>query len=333
MKVGHLCWLLLCLGTAGCFSSLISTDGIACGVQGDCPGTMSCSPLLHRCVQGAEPNCSRHQDCPLGQICAEGACVEGCLETGDCGLDRDCVDGRCQPPGTCTTDAICPIGTRCAAATGRCEVTAETSQLCERCEANLCLTDADCGPGVICDRPDLDLYGECQDCGAGGDCFARSGETVCTTDAQCPAGTWCLGIECALGGDRCGAAGLGACEVQGPPDPPAAEGLGRCALGVCGTRSCASKGCAPLGGELPGYPCPRGYECTDIVARPNTGACTQDSQCSSGQCRRLNEASDLMLCACAGDADCPTGSTCQNGGCLQYRACLPSVGLSCGDLQ
>jgi hypothetical protein len=45
-------------------------------------------------------------DCPLGEICEDGACAEGCRPGADrCPRGTECVDGKCRPrPGTGSGD-------------------------------------------------------------------------------------------------------------------------------------------------------------------------------------------------------------------------------------
>lgn len=45
-----------------------------------------------------EPECSSDEDCPDGQICVDGKCVDGCRSDDDCPGDATCVDGKCKNP-------------------------------------------------------------------------------------------------------------------------------------------------------------------------------------------------------------------------------------------
>jgi len=327
--------LVTLLSLSGCFTSWLSDDSIACDSQASCPDGYVCSLIEQRCVTGAVTSgCSLHQDCPFGQICESSACVAGCRETGDCGLDRDCVEGQCAAAGTCTTDAVCPLGESCDVASKRCVKPAVTANLCDGCfEPRYCRTSADCGGGVTCDRPDPEAFGVCQDCGAG-DCRYDATDQACSDDAQCGDGEYCHRVEC-NDNDYCQERGFGACNSPLHRIGSAkAEGLSNCAIGACRRAYCVYRGCALEDDPTSTAPhCPRGYYCYRIIAPPKTPNCTQDAQCPSGSCVRVNEADSTMFCSCRTNTDCPDGSTCDAGSCLTGTACEPELGLTCEDIK
>ncbi len=101
--------------------------------------------------------CQDNNDCPRGQDCVNGACVEPagdeCSNNDQCPEGYACEDGYCRPEGTlpdsCNASEDCPAGYYCE--NHRCYPCDEGNQLPE-CQAggDGCETDADCPPGFIC---------------------------------------------------------------------------------------------------------------------------------------------------------------------------------------
>jgi hypothetical protein len=104
---------------------------------------------------------------------------------------------------------------------------------------------------------------------------------------------------------------------------------GECA-GYCGAFFCGSSSC-----DDATNPCPRGYQCYQLVATSDVsctrggGQCPASSSCSADA---PGENQESGFCACGADVGCPLGTTCQNGGCLQGSTCGPAEGLLCSDL-
>lgn len=61
------------------------------------------------------PDCTTDGDCPEGEVCRDGRCVEeqsDCAEDEDCPEDETCQNGRCQPQ-SCTDTNDCPPDYQC----------------------------------------------------------------------------------------------------------------------------------------------------------------------------------------------------------------------------
>ena len=102
----------------------------------DCPPGCECNQATGNCEKGG---CSSDADCPPGQICVDGNCVDGCRSDDDCPDGHICENGKCVPG--CRTDEDCPPGQICVDG---------------QCKAG-CRDDNDCAEGLHC------VNGECVD--------------------------------------------------------------------------------------------------------------------------------------------------------------------------
>lgn len=131
--------------------------------------------LLLGCGGGDGPaGCSEDDPCDWGQVCIEGACVEGvCATSAQCPIEHFCFEDACYPG--CRADTDCPFGSQC------------DLQL-ETCEPSACQdTQIDCGFGEYCDT----TTGSCFDAG---EQFCRP----CERTNQCADGDSCWNNFCAV---------------------------------------------------------------------------------------------------------------------------------------
>ncbi len=133
-------------------------------------------------------SCAVDAECPFGQVCQSGTCVEGCYTTSNCPFQPSptqsepaCVGanlgvsppvlGNCQP--FCLSNDSCPPDSFCDTASGTCSSSAGDTNCAD------CGQDSDCGPASSCLQ------------------FIISGQTAlfcgstCTSDADCPGGFSC----------------------------------------------------------------------------------------------------------------------------------------------
>ena len=117
--------------------------------------------------QGDPPGCAGDADCPVGQRCVAGACVEDpgdCVNDGECPGAQVCENGACVPgPAGCVVDGDCGAGGVCEMGVcvgGPLECMGDqdcaANQVCQAgvCVAapnpGNCMDDADCGPNENC---------------------------------------------------------------------------------------------------------------------------------------------------------------------------------------
>jgi len=315
--------------------------------------------------QDSGAKCQSTSECPLGFLCIDGDCLEGCLSDRDCPRDRHCKadeppHGRCLAcltsehclgnqtcifgncVATCRSGADCqgtPETPLCDTTSGLCvacltETDCPLGSLCmdRRCLPG-CRSDRDCPPPQKCDRS-YGSNGGCFPCIQDGDC----GDKVCR-DHQCV-------IDCSL--------------IRCPTERPVCDPV----TGAC--LQCLRK-----------EDCPRGHLCIQNVCQPGCETdldcgsslhcgngscvpCTEDRHCQEGQkCRSFQ----CTSAECSRDTDCgnreychPLLSSCEalpsnacssNDNCLSIfpgfldqacdpltRQCIPSclMGVGCLDL-
>jgi MYXO-CTERM domain-containing protein len=174
------------------------------GLDNDCDGTIDDGPCPPGtiCTRGAcIPTCGTGEfRCDLGLVCDRGVCVEP-----PC-AGKDCPDGQTCKAGTCVDacqGVVCPAGQFCSA--GAC-IDACAFLKCasgEVCDEGLCKPDcacAGCGAGKVCDTTAKRCVGpRClgKVCGAGDRCDPETGTCVdgCT-GVVCPSGQRCEAGGC-----------------------------------------------------------------------------------------------------------------------------------------
>lgn len=187
----------------GCLSDEQCVHG-KCVPMDACEDDSDCPSSAWRCVfptqicelrPGFGEECQAPTDCPPSHFCALGVCrdletARPCSRRSDCALGQACdrVSFLCIPEGPCTLaeeypELECDPGEVCEAFSGRCslecqeECTPETEledcgagYRCDgACRCVQCLTDDDCGPGLVCNQ----RAGRCES------------ENLCYEDSDC----------------------------------------------------------------------------------------------------------------------------------------------------
>ncbi len=228
-------------GFVACQSRLECEQGQICTVDkrcgrcessGQCGLKEVCSADTGWCVlrPGWATNCARNAECPAGQWCAQGTCLEAgavslCLpEQGrKCAVGRRCnaVNDVCEEDLGCVNAIDCSAAETCNVGKRQCvaRCTIETEKVvcgpAERCVNARCVqcdTDTECAPGLQCD-----LAGQCstpercyddRDCKVPLLCFLQTGaclpkpplclsDDVCGTQNRCDLKTGqCVPKQC-----------------------------------------------------------------------------------------------------------------------------------------
>jgi len=147
-----------------------------------CPATAVCSEG-GLCVEQACVG----KDCPLGQICSAGDCVDSCSGIA-CPSGRACRNGGCVDPCVgieCDKGFACVLG------------------ICTSCECSAC------GAGLVChDSQCVDSGCETQSCAAGSHCELGACKDNCD-GATCPEGQVCTAGECVADPNAVSSGGAG----------------------------------------------------------------------------------------------------------------------------
>jgi MYXO-CTERM domain-containing protein len=162
-----------------------------------------------------EPECAK-VECPAGQICDGGNCVDACTGV-TCPYGTVCRNGGCADPCmgiTCDDGFTCVEG------------------LCQSCECSECTGGMVCGDANVC----VDTGCETQTCAAGTHCSMGTCVDDCA-GAVCPKGQVCMAGDCIAdpnasvgGGGGSGGSGNGVGGLL-PDDPDKMKPTGGTATG------------------------------------------------------------------------------------------------------
>ncbi|MCX7996668.1 MAG: hypothetical protein N2691_02800 [Patescibacteria group bacterium] len=152
-----------------------------CQAGGVCTSGSQCQSGICRdriCVGNAEPtrvpaggSCQDNEQCQNGYICQNNRCFPVyCDANRPCPEGYSCKQGVCFPPQCNDTDARCPSGYTCDAATRVCQ------------PVGSCRADTPCAPGYYCDTD--------------GRCKKNDGQGSCRNEADCKANGQCINGQC-----------------------------------------------------------------------------------------------------------------------------------------
>jgi len=298
---------------------------------------------LYPSGQPPPPECTTSVQCAPSETCSGGKCVNA-VQKGygaSCTSDKDCTSGMCLSDGTntfcsqtCSSTATCPNGDKCVPLTGggsAClpgSASMGTKLLGQPCQSNL-----DCKSDICVSIP-----------GSG---YLCSQKCVLTSD-NCPTNYYCVnssaGGLCIPGQKQ---------QPPPPPPPPPTKELGD----PCGTHSeCKTKLCAQYCIKWcdanDTSSCPTGWECKPVAGgqtacfksgtkpppvTPQPGefgaVCTLHSECNSGICASIGDAS-FCTKYCSAGPDCGEGYDCLAAGdkqvCGPYTASDTGSGCAVG---
>ena len=277
-----------------------------CTTDADCPPGQICKD--GKCVDGPTPNpdpdpptpeptpeCTTDKDCPPGQICEDGKCVPGCRKDEDCPDGHICEDGVCVPG--CRDDYDCPGD--------------------EYCEDGVCVKPPECYDDADCEEDEICTDGEChkgcradEDCPPGQICIDGVCHKGCRIDKDCPPGKICEDGVCVPAPPECKE------DKDCPPGQICEDG--KCVPGCrddddcCGDQICKDGECVNPDQEKPEFdPC-EGVECPDN-AKCKDGLC----ECEEGFIEVFNDGKQTCEPVCkdpnshynADDGEC----YCNNG--------------------
>lgn len=267
-------------------------------------------------------------DCTTNPTCGDGTC-NGTETSATCPVDcpaSTCGDGTCngtETPATCPADCPNPI-----CGDGTCDAPLEDSSNCP----------ADCG--TSCSDPICDLWPQCG-CAGSQKCSIDSADNracltggstsqgqPCTTDAECAAGTMCVGSDtsdlrchqfCSTNADCPGTGGGGVCVISLVDSAQQT---------IVGADMCTSD-CNPASTSATG--CPSGWAChlqyvdenNDDIADFFLTDCANDAGTGTGvgQCDNVTNFcapgyfcyttwGDCIRTCRVGGSDCPGGLFC-----------------------
>ena len=240
-----------------------SEEDIECRASCQCPDGQVCE--VGRCVDPAPASpdapvaaCAVDCDCPAGDACVAGQCARICASAADCVEGQACADGACADAAA-VTPLLPGVG-------------------------DGCLFDHQCDPASRC----LD-----------GACYLR-----CADNAQCPPGEACLGGEVCV------------------PDPGAAPVCvysadcgadAFCVDGACISTCASDEACGP------GCTCETGLCQPDRLPSPQ---CLRTADCADGG-EGLVCVDAVCRTRCGTSSECGDGATCENGFCFGNRELSP----------
>lgn len=183
-----------------CNASGFCQPKTGCFDNSDCAVTEICDTPSKQCIPAT--TCTTKFQCPLGQVCTAGSCVNGCDDHGDCPFRWACINNSCDP-STCPDDSFCQFMEYCNAGTCTDAYNEQYAPYCKTCNnvlqdpcgdpANLCLIYPFENDGYPSDNYcGVDCSGG-QRCPVGFECstvILVAGS--CYTDAECPGILPCL---------------------------------------------------------------------------------------------------------------------------------------------
>ena len=273
-------------------------------------------------AHGEAPGIALGQPCTDAAKCGSGICVDGvCCNTACAGACLTCAAsgsvGTCVPAdvGTNPRKGCTDMGAASCGTDGLCDGTGS----CENYAAGVTCQQPGCTGSTLTFAGRCDGVGTCMTpasqscapwtCGSTGAC-----KTICSADADCTAGNFCVSGSCGLKppGATCGAGGD--CKS------------GICAQGACCATACAGncKSCALTGSagtctNVPSGQDPQG-QCADALA-PSCG--------TNGFCDGTGACQLYPSTTVCGMSTCASGSVTAAGKCNGAGVCQPGATTSC----
>ena len=359
---------IACDDTSFCNSLGTCQKRLACGSNIDCSEGAFCNSISGRCLDessGSSLSCGAASHCPLGTLCREGVCEEGCLADGDCELGEVCRDETCLASGSgqptlCSNSDFCAYGEICDG-NGQCQ-TDLRGPYCRACTdptlanpfpcgtpLNRCLLDTREGGsrfcGVDCSGAS-DARGGCPSGFVCNDVVVLTRAT-CRNSAECR----CLRSQMTLSTRTCSlptpceAIGAEACVEIGAPECNGGDlgGVADCIVAggeAEGHCTCLADGDCSNGGRCIGGRC-----CSGTI-RPEEGlqcvlgegqtegfcTCASDEDCGQDLCDAASGSCQLTGQSCTPGADDCAAIACVEGRCHIGRNCAPEEGLTCSQL-
>ncbi len=272
--------------------------------SGCCDAVGQCQNGTRQTACGAAGNVC--QICRSGEVCQNGACVDG-----EAAFDR-CLGISCAAPLACDRfDGICKCGGVKCLSTESCDPSTKkcVANACGQASCAGCCENDVCQPGVFSTRCGLN-GSACKACGAGQSCQAGACGLAVTDAGFCNrfnCSGCCLGINCFPGFESfaCGSNGSQCNQCQGASqcignqcqfvafDSSFACNPGNCS-GCCVGNVCVSGTSATACGQF-------GQTCSQ---------CMFGAQCQAGQCGFGQDAGACNSLTCAG---CCAGGFCFPG--------------------
>ncbi|MBI5525734.1 MAG: hypothetical protein HY897_05325 [Deltaproteobacteria bacterium] len=233
---------------------------------GDCA---DCSADSNNCVNQvceAQLGCKVNSDCPLGYICYEQKCVEGCNKDADCPQTVPKCRASVQPRGKCIeclADVDCKaIGTNYFCNNGTCE---KVQPLCNP----KCTAWEECGEDEVC-HP-REGY-----CNQDADCTKLDPSLLCDVNTHA-----CVLPECVVDDD---------CTVTCIPCGGTCDSNKCQCIASCGAPLCATCTDTPE--------CQPGLTCTGLLTKYCNTQCTTDADCGGKYCYTW-----ISTCQCPNETD------------------------------
>ncbi|TNE46812.1 MAG: trypsin-like serine protease [Deltaproteobacteria bacterium] len=249
-----------------CYTSNENAKLCLCNSNSPCNSGYTCKLTTTNgvCVKdggGNSPQCTNDTDCPVGQVCQNGTCVNPqqpqCTNDTDCPSGQVCRNGKCETPAPpqCTRDSDCPSGQVCR--NNKCEQGPPPPQ---------CTKDSDCPSGQVCRNNKCEQAPQCtkdSDCPSGQGCVQGSciPQRQCNQDSDCPTGQACSAGKCVTKQAQC-------------------RSEAECDVG----QTCLNGLCVPKAPPecTEDIHCPSGYVCKSLRCEALPKECNQDSDCPPG---------------------------------------------------
>ena len=339
----------ICNGNGVTSSSCVLTvpDGGACSPScpGICTSGVCCSD--GKCKIGASYGCCDYRDCPSGQICCSGVCVDASSDSSNCGgCGNICSVNTTSCKGGCTfsVEGLCsgdfhenavykPFESSCqeSCVNGVCYCAASCTLVPTKESISKC-----CGYNTTCPSAYCDGFGQKCVYALVNDCTVQCNpsRTDCgycipdctSTCTNCPSGYTCGGGACIAVVASCG---NNVCETGESSDNCCKDcgcTSGMCCDNVCKTPVCGSNPECSDGNSCTTDTCQNAGQCNAQCTHTQINSCTSGDGCCPSGC---TSATDSDCSASCGNGVCDAGEGCSNSpqdcGCTGGKICCSGV--------